>query len=630
LTAKKSKPKEELSRLNNKVKVKLLEHDKRFADLELGVGKLEDKFEDVWKTIPNIDARSEHIEDLLNIINLGLINFKEKSKKLETRVSELEKVPAKMEQELKGYSDKMRELGQGLSKFSAKVQALNTVKDDIAKNIREDVLPDINILKSSIEKNNVSVEQMKNEVNNFKSMIKSFQQTLQLLDINSVIQQFDNFNVRLANAQAEIDTLKDSIPSKELYDNDIEIMRNKIQDFSSTIIDSNTKLKEFDSRLQVITDKINKANIVGKFNEIRKETKELEKAIYSNENKIEDLEKNLQERDEVFESKLTNIEKLTKKAEHLGFLESIREEVQGHAENLEETKDEIEKLANKTEKIYYNMNKKISDFGTVEKEIDKLKIKLEDSEKMSGENTNVLKNNIDLLNKMKKEVKELKEIKKMKFDKGEIQPLKDIVYKLVEKTYELSKKTAELDTLEERLKNTEIDSKKFETITSLISNLKDELKDIEKEKEPMKKVLKKLVEKNSELENKISSLNKQIEKGDKKQKIDKSVIKEFKNIYNEIDNIKKSGKTVKSGKEIPKDVMNEIMSLKELTARLQTENNDMKQTIEKLKNISRPEEKIPPHLVAGMAEKLKVMETRVNALESEIRREMSIKPVILE
>lgn len=569
------KPKKE-PEPSKKVQLKLLENDKRFADLELNLGKLEDKFNDVWETIPDIDSRSQHIEDLLNIINLGLINFKEKSDKMGNRVSELEKFPGKIEQDLKSYSEKMRKLDEGLNQFSAKVQALNTVKDDMSKNIREDILPDITVLKSSIERNRASVEQMRTEVENFKSMIRSFQQTLQLLDINSVIQQFDNFNVRIANTQAEVDTIKDSIPSREIYDNDIEIMRNKIQDLGSNVIDTNTKLKEFDSRLQIITDKLSKTNIIGRFNEVRKEIKSIEKLIYSNENKINNLDKNFQKRDEVLGNKLINIEKLTKKAEHLGFIESIREEVQEHAENLEETKTEIEKLASKTEKIYYDMNKKISNFGTMEKEIDKLKFELEDSQKISDENNVALKNNIDLLNKLKKEIKELKDDKKMKFDKAEMQPFKEIVHKLVEKTYELNKKVSEID------------------------EFKDRLESMDKERVgPMKDVIHKLINKNAELEKKIQVF-------------------------------KKSTPEIKEEKDIPKDVINEIMSLKELVTRLQVENNDMKQTMQKIKNIAPAKQTVPPHVVAEMVEHLKSMEMRVNALEGEIRKEISIKPVILE
>ena len=154
--------------LPKNLKLKLLENDKRFADLELSVGKLEDKFGEVWELIPDIKERSERIEDLLNIINLGLVDYKDQANKLSAKVSELEKLPSKIDMQSKEYAEKLRELNKQLTEFSAKVQALGTVKDDISKTVREDILPDINLLKESIEKNEVNVEQMRNEVKNLK------------------------------------------------------------------------------------------------------------------------------------------------------------------------------------------------------------------------------------------------------------------------------------------------------------------------------------------------------------------------------------------------------------------------------------------------------------------------------
>jgi len=478
------------------MKLKVLENESRFADLELNLGKLEDKFKEVWNSVPDIKERSEHIEDLLNIINLGLVNYKDEANKLKTKVSELETLPTKTDEHFKTHSERIRELNKNLSEFSTKIQALSTVKDDIFKNIRQEILPDMNSLKDSIGKNRINLEQIRSEIGEFRSNLKALQQTVQLVDMNSVIQQFDNFNIRIANVQAEIDTFRDQLPSKELYDKDLDIMKSKIQDFSSNVIELNTKLKEMETNLESLNNKITKSNITGKLNELKIDIKDKEKLIFKNESKIDELNKSFEKRDEALGNKLVNLDKVMKKSKNIGFLESIRKEVEDHAENLEETKNTVEKLADETGKMYYEMKKKVSGFSNREKEIENLRFDI------------------------------------------------------------------------------------------------------------------------SQLKNSIPSSG-----------VNKDIIKEFKNIYKEIDNLKKPREKIKLSKEMPKDIINELSSLKEIVSRLTIENERLQENIGKTMPVKGG---IPPHIVAEMADRMKTMERRLNLLESEITKELVVKPVILE
>lgn len=489
------------------MKLKLLENESRFADLELNLGKLENKFKEVWASIPDIKERSERIEDLLNIINLGLIDYKDKANKLKTRVSELETLSTKTDEHFKTHSERIRELNKNLNEFSTKIQTLSSVKDDIFKNIKQEILPDMNSLKDSIGKNRMNLEQIRSEIGEFRSNLKALQETVQLVDMNSVIQQFDNFNIRIANVQAEIDTFRNQLPSKELYDKDLDIMKSKIQDFSSNVIELNTKLKEIETNLESLNNKITKSNITEKLNELKVDIKNKEKLIFKNESKIGELNKNLEKRDEVLGNKLVNLEKIMKKSKNIGFLESIRKEVEDHAKNLEETKNTVEKLADKTGKMYYEVDKKVSKFSDIEREIKNLKLNISELKEIANSNVN-FKRNLE---------------------------------------------------------------------SAFVKNVK----------------------------------------------------KEFEIVHKELDGIKKIKENEKIPKDIPKDIINEIRSLKEITSRLTTENEKLRENIGKTKSVQ-VTGGIPPHVVAEMADRIKTMERRIQLLESEIRRELVVKPVILE
>lgn len=86
---------EELEELVNKfedrVKLGSLINEKRFAELELKIGELNQKLNEITTDYPKLKERSGEIEDLLNIINLGLGEYKDDFEKINSSFSEFKK-----------------------------------------------------------------------------------------------------------------------------------------------------------------------------------------------------------------------------------------------------------------------------------------------------------------------------------------------------------------------------------------------------------------------------------------------------------------------------------------------------------------------------------------------------------
>ncbi len=241
-----------LEKLEDLVKLKSLETEKKISELDLGVGKLESKFKDVWQYIPDVKERSEEIETLLDVVQLGLMDFKKNVDSLDTRLKKFEGVPKEVETALAGSNKRLQALENNLKNVSDSLNSLLQLKDEIGKDIENKVLPEIKAVKESSDQYKQQIDEIKKDVDNFSTLVKSFQRTLELTDIDREIKRFEAINTKIANIETRLEELKLRIPEASISEKELEIMKNRVHELSEIVVDRESQLKELETAIQML------------------------------------------------------------------------------------------------------------------------------------------------------------------------------------------------------------------------------------------------------------------------------------------------------------------------------------------------------------------------------------------
>jgi len=320
---------EKIKEFEEKIKLLKLLNDKKFADLELKQGEFEGKVNSISVDLPKLKENTATIEDLLNIINLGIINNKKKFDELASHVLTIETLPKSIDKTMENYEKKLTELDTKVNDISIQLNKMGTLKEELIKVFEDSISSNVKSLRETDESNKIDIEHLKKDIDAISSSIKSFERTIELTNLDDIIRRFDSLDKKTINTQSEVENLRNLMPSISLTSGDVEVLKKRVKEMSSNIMNSLDKINEFELN-------VNK--------------------------------------------KVSSIEGLLEKAQHLEAIEEISKNIKDDLNNFNASKAEIQNISN-------DILNQVSVIKYVGKDIDDLKASNTELQKMINDNT---------------------------------------------------------------------------------------------------------------------------------------------------------------------------------------------------------------------------------------------------
>lgn len=236
-----------VQKFGDRVRLSSLLTEKRFADLELKIGQLSEKLNDITIEFPKLKERAGEIEDILNIVNLGLMGYKEKFEEANARISEFVQLPDVISSIRLNLENKMKDIDENFKTISANLELLNNIKEDVLKSTEETISSKIGELDKNIVQNRVELEHLKSDLESFSMALKSFGRTIELTNIDDIIRRFDSLDRKVMNVENEVEKFRYLIPDLSMAVGDMDILKKKFKEMSSTVMDTMSRMNQFET-----------------------------------------------------------------------------------------------------------------------------------------------------------------------------------------------------------------------------------------------------------------------------------------------------------------------------------------------------------------------------------------------
>jgi chromosome segregation ATPase len=334
-----------LESIEKKIKLSNLLSGKKFADLELSIGKLEEKFKEFSTGIPELRERAEEIEDLLNVINLGLVGYKKKFAKIDARFKTIENIPENVKKSMFEYEKKLRALNENINKISTKIDSIKPLEQEVVQKVEDEFLPELKNLKKDFDDNKLQIEHVKRELDAFATSVKSFERTVKLTNLDKIIERFDSIDDKIVETQVQVEGFKKTLSGISMADVDVKRLEEELKDLSSTVMDKTSELNELQRDLKIINQRMRDFDFFGTISQLKADLKNKQDMILDDRARIEELR--------------TRIDRISEMSvEHLKPIRGGDKEIKGKMADLDFAS--VQEMYNKSEEMYKDMAKRIS------------------------------------------------------------------------------------------------------------------------------------------------------------------------------------------------------------------------------------------------------------------------------
>ena len=225
-----SRTRERFDEIERKIKILKLETERRLANVELSLTKMEEEVKKISSEFPSIKDRTEEIEDLINIINLGLVQFKEKFKEFEEKTQNIEKNLKPLKDELETISESIKKIEEKIEETNARIEILEPLKEWKDKEEEER-------------------EKLRRELDTISTSLKSIQRTIELLNLEDVSKRFSIFEGKLAGVEAEVSRIKELMKDASTLESDVNLLKMRMKELRSSVLDSLNKVDELEMKI---------------------------------------------------------------------------------------------------------------------------------------------------------------------------------------------------------------------------------------------------------------------------------------------------------------------------------------------------------------------------------------------
>ncbi len=235
-----------IDKLQDKLKLVALELDKKSADLEIKIGKADERFKEVAYDFPKLREKAEDIDSLLNVINLGLVDFKQRFTDIDSRISNLEKIPEKVEGRIVNLDNKFKKHDEDIKKLYLRLDEIGTIKQDVSKSLEDKIASNSENIRKEIIDNKAEIEHVKKNLDALSFAIKSFERTVELTNLDDMIRRFNDIDRKILTMQTEFDKLRGSTRDTSTIEGDVEILKKRVKELIPSIMDALNKINKFE------------------------------------------------------------------------------------------------------------------------------------------------------------------------------------------------------------------------------------------------------------------------------------------------------------------------------------------------------------------------------------------------
>jgi len=576
---------ERINKLEKKLKLSNLLTGKKFADLELTIGKLDERLKEISTDFPEIKERAEGIEDLLSVINLGIVSYKGKFDDLSSRLTGVEQIPEKVKTTLSNYEKKLNSLEDNVKKISTSLNEFKIIKEDVTKKVEENILPKIQTLSENRDINRMEIEHIKKNIDALTSAVKSFERTVELTNLDAIIKRFDSMEDKLMKTRSQMEEFRKDLSTISVRDKDVDALKQKLKETESVVLEKLGKLNEVETKIGIVQQKLEDMNYFDISTKLKSELKGKEDIISQNQARIDGLTKRLD----------TLSDELEKRVEEIGRIKTTQP-IESRKVNLDVAT--TEEAYKRMETMYHDMVKRISELKGLDKEL----------------------KNIELPPSLNKTISKFEErLDKLDKNYNEIIGVVEDLMKSVKEEASETEKIEGIDELRKRTKEME------KILTSWNKNITDYRKQMEErihkieEKKVGEKLPKNIAEEISSLKeimSKISVENKEFKKLAREIRINQMASVEPETFANFANKVSELEKKILEVEEMSKKSTAKVERIKEV--------DELKKEMQgKIKGM---ENKISEDYIS----ELKGLEDKIKQLEKKISEESSVKPIILE
>ncbi|MEM5777770.1 MAG: hypothetical protein QXJ06_05015 [Candidatus Aenigmatarchaeota archaeon] len=322
------------------LKTKILEFERRLAELGLETENLKKTFDDVWGIVPQLKGRVEDLEVNTDVLILGANDLKDQINALSDELKGFRKNYSEDSEE---YNARLQNLKMDISKTLAAIENAKSSNESSLRTLEDNFEKNIGMLREIVNKAVAQVDLLQKNIDSTNANVKALQKVVEMADNTTLMKQIDALNLKIVNLNVFLEQLKNSIPDTSGLVKDISILNSKIQTVQMNVMDIKNELAEKEKRLAL--------------SEI-----EIEKIKNSTKVSIDNMFEKLKEQDEKFI-----------KAKNLDVLANFGLESKKRMKEIETAKIEIEAMYKAMQKMNYEFNKKMYDLAFLKAEFEKLK-----------------------------------------------------------------------------------------------------------------------------------------------------------------------------------------------------------------------------------------------------------------
>ncbi len=371
------------SSIENKVRLSLLQAEKRFVDLELGLTEVKDALAEVGEAteklknidpnamqqlseLPDLKQRLEDVEDLLMVESAGIEELKNLMEDLRNRLGgeAAPKAPADLNEKiavLEGSLGKIANLDDLKTHVDSLEHELAELRDQLASRTPATFqAPDIRAFAAKFE-------QLKAEVETKIEEFEKISSSLQVGESSAVSENFrkkiDNLSKRLSETASRLDSFEEV--SKNLSENLENIVRKEV---NNKAIGLSRKLSEINSRIESV-ENFSKSLPEDSQRLVKKELDTINRkfsVIDSRTDAAENVSKNILE-------EVSGIKSSMKKFESFENASTLVKELQNKMDEFKFIESEIKRVSNRVEGFYTNIDQKLDKMRELEKVFPQMK-----------------------------------------------------------------------------------------------------------------------------------------------------------------------------------------------------------------------------------------------------------------
>jgi chromosome segregation ATPase len=330
-------------KVEDKFKLTLLQIEKRFVDLEVGLGELKDKLKDVNpEQLSSLNQRMDDIEDLTMVENAAVIELK---KMLEGISQKFGSIPSAAE-EIPKLNQRLDSLEKEISEVSEKPATIE-VEERVKKLENQ-----ITTLQVNPPQAPPQMEEMQKRVQDLSQRLTNLK--MEYEDAVKIIE------TRTKDALNQVNGMP--VADINFIDSKLQSLKTAIDMLSDKKVETDLKLAGIEEKILLLDQKI-KESLSQKFVD---EIKSHKRDLMATGIRIESVERVIKE----LNGELQEVTKNIRKFDDFEKLTLLNKQVEDKLERFKFIEDQTSRLSSKIEAIYDQMNKDFSGFKNSERRID--------------------------------------------------------------------------------------------------------------------------------------------------------------------------------------------------------------------------------------------------------------------